>query len=260
MEGLSILPPLSRQLIIRPNRLCDHVCHAQRSGCSYFALLKYFIFTIKRFQTLPTLESRHSLLKCRGGPKAHSHDNHLPLYKLLTYPVVLSVANYTVLAFLSICTVALLPLFLAMPLDIGGLNLSPSVIGYIIGSYGLANAVFQVFCFSPIVRRWGERVVFVAAISTFIPIFLVFPVINFLARGWGRSSFGVWLLLGTLVVLLTLMNMAYGMLVCLTFILLNVTLNCQGSFLFFLTLPLLVRVPLERQMDLLKQPCLSLGP
>ena len=164
------------------------------------------------------LKSRHSSLEGCDGPKAQLHDNPLPLHKLLTYPVVLTVANYTALAFLGICIVALLPLFLAMPLDIGGLNLSPSVIGYIMGSYGLTNAVFQIFFFSHIVRRWGERVVFIAAMSTFIPVFLMFPVINSLARGWGQSSFGVWLLLGFLVVLLTLTNIAYGMLVCLTFI------------------------------------------
>jgi hypothetical protein len=203
------------------------------------------------------LKSRHSSL---DGPKAHLHDKPLPLRKLLTYPVVLSVSNYTVLAFLSISINALLPLFLAMPLDIGGLNLSPSVIGYIMGSYGLVDAIFQIFYLGAIVRRWGERVVIIVAMSTFIPMFLTFPVINFLARGWGQSSFGVWLLLGFLVVLLTLMDMAFGMLVCLTFILLNVTLHRQGSFLFSLPLPLLIRVPLGRQMDFLRQLCLLLGP
>ena len=162
------------------------------------------------------LKTRHSSVESCDSPKVHLHDKPLPLRKLLTYPVVLSVANYTALAFLSICALALLPLFLAMPLDIGGLNLSPSVIGYIMGSYGLADAVFQVFYFSPIVRRWGERVVFIAAMSAFIPIFLMFPTINFLARGWGQSSFGVWLLLGFLVALLTFTDMAFGMLVCLS--------------------------------------------
>jgi MFS family permease len=164
------------------------------------------------------LKSHHSSLECCDGPKVHLHDEPLPLRRLFTYPVVLSIANYVTLAFLNICAFALLPLFLATPLDIGGLNLSPSVIGYIIGSYGLTNVVFQVFYFSTIVRRWGERVVFIAAMSMFIPIFLTFPVINFFARGWGQSSFGVWLLIGFLVVLLTLMDMAFGMLVCLTFI------------------------------------------
>ena len=163
-------------------------------------------------------KSRYSSLECCDGPNARLDDKPLPLHKLLTYPVVLSVSNYIAVAFLNICAVSLLPLFLAMPLDIGGLNLSPSVIGYIIGSYGLVDAVFQVFYFSPIVRRWGERVVFITATSAFIPIFLMFPVINFLARGWGQSSFGVWFLIGILVVLWTLTDMAFGMLVCLTFI------------------------------------------
>jgi hypothetical protein len=229
-------------------------------------LILHFLNTsmMERFQTLSTPKSRHSSEEChsRDSPKAiRLHDKPLPLRKLLTYPVVLSVANYTSLAFLHICTVALLPLFLAMPLDIGGLNLSPSAIGYIIGSYGLANAVFQIFYFSAIVRRWGERVVFIAAMSTFIPIFLMFPVINLLARGWGQSSFGVWLLLVVLGVLLTLMNMAYGnMLVCLTFILLNVILHHQGLFLYSLPLPLLIRIPLEQQMGFLKQLYLLLEP
>jgi len=97
-----------------------------------------------------------------------------------------------------------------MPLDIGGLNLSPSTIGYITGSYGLVNALLQIFYFSPIVRRWGERPVFIAGMSTFIPMFLIFPVINFLARGWGQSSFGVWILLGFLVMMLTLTDMSFG--------------------------------------------------
>jgi hypothetical protein len=164
------------------------------------------------------VKPRHSSLECYDGPKALLHDKPLPLHKLLTYPVVLSVANYIALAFLNICVLSLLPLFLAMPLDIGGLNLSPSVIGYIIGSYGLVDAVFQIFYFSPIVRRWGERVIFIAAMSSFIPIFLMFPVINFLARGWGQSSLGVWFLLCLLVVLLTFMDMAYGTLIYLAFI------------------------------------------
>ena len=205
---------------------------------------------------------RQSSLECSDDIKASLHDKPLPLRKLLTYPVVLSVSNYIALAFLSICALALLPLFLAMPLNIGGLNLSPSVIGYITGSYGLIDALFLMFFFSPIVRRWGERAVFIAAMSTFIPIFLMFPLINFLARGWGQSSFGVWILLVVLVMLLTLTDMAFGMLICLTFIfyILNISLHRQESVLFTLPLPLLIRDVLELQMVFLKQPCLLLGP
>ena len=219
--------------------------------------ISIFHLTMERSQTLPAHKPRQSSLECDGPAEARL-DEPLPLHKLLTYPVILSVANYVALAFLDISAFALLPLFLAMPLDIGGLNLTPPVIGYIIGSYGVIDAVFQAFCFGPIVRRWGERNVFITATSTFIPIFLIYPVINFLARGWGQSSLGVWLLLCFLLVLLTLMDMAFGMLMCLNTILLNVTFHCQGSLLFSLPLPLLISVPLERQMDFLKQPCLLL--
>ena len=144
-------------------------------------------------------------------------DKPLPLRKVLTYPVILTIFNYVVVAFLEISVLALLPLFLAMPLDIGGLNFSPSIIGYIMGLLGLADAIFQAFWFSYIVRRWGERKTLIAAISTFIPIFLIFPLINFIARGWGPLSLGVLLLIGLLLALIILMDLAFGMVMYLTF-------------------------------------------
>ena len=98
-----------------------------------------------------------------------------------------------------------------MPLDKGGLNLSPPAIGYIIGSYGTINAIFQIFFFAFIVRRLGERNVFVVTMSTSIPIFLIFPVINLVARKWGQLSIGVCVLLILLLVLVSIMNMAFGM-------------------------------------------------
>ena len=97
-----------------------------------------------------------------------------------------------------------------MPLEIGGLNLSPPIIGYIIGSYGTASAIFHAIYFTSIVRRWGERRVFIVAMSTFIPVFLLLPLINFVARGWGRLSFGVFVLVGILLVMLALTDVAFG--------------------------------------------------
>ena len=134
----------------------------------------------------------------------------MPLRELLVYPVVISISNYVCLAFLNISLNALLPLFLAMPLEIGGLNLSPPIIGCIIGSYGAASAIFQAIYFARIVRRWGERRLFIVAMSTFMPVFLLFPLINFVARGWGQLSFGVWILVGILLVMIGFMDLAYG--------------------------------------------------
>lgn len=141
-------------------------------------------------------------------------DEPVPFRELLVYPVVISISNYVFLAFLNISANALLPLFLAMPLEIGGLNLSPPTIGCIIGSYGAASAIFQAIYFARIIRRWGERTVFIVAVSTFMPIFLLLPLINFVARTWGQMSFGVCILVGSLLVMIALMDMAYGMSTC----------------------------------------------
>jgi MFS family permease len=97
-----------------------------------------------------------------------------------------------------------------MPLEIGGLNLSPPIIGCIIGSYGAAGAIFQAIFFARIVRRWGERRIFIVAMSTFLPVFLLLPLINFVARRWGQLSFGVCFLVGILLTMIALMDLAYG--------------------------------------------------
>jgi MFS family permease len=139
------------------------------------------------------------------------HDDPVPLRELLrVYPVILSVSNYVVLAFLSIAVSALLPLFLAMPLQIGGLSFDPPSIGYIIGAYGAAGAIFQAFYFARVVNHLGERKVFIYAISLFIPIFLSFPLINATALRFGNQSAQVWFLIAILLVMLAFYDMAYG--------------------------------------------------
>ena len=98
--------------------------------------LHYGIITMPDlFQTLPKRQ------KYQKGA-IHDEEKPLPLRKLLVYPVILSISNYIVLAFLFTALSALFPLFLAMPLEIGGLDLDPAKIGYITGLTGLAGAIF----------------------------------------------------------------------------------------------------------------------
>jgi len=170
----------------------------------------FIAFVIALFlfkETAPKRNSLRSPAECREGSKA---DESVPLRELLVYPVVISISNYVCLAFLNISLSALLPLFLAMPLEIGGLNLSPPIIGCIIGSYGAASAIFQAIYFAKIVRRWGERRLFIVAMSTFMPVFLLLPLINFVARGWGQLSFGVCILVAILLIMIGLMDVGYG--------------------------------------------------
>ena len=158
-------------------------------------------------------------------------DDPVPLRELLRiYPVILSVSNYVVLAFLNIALCALLPLFLAMPLDIGGLNFEPPSIGYIIGTYGAAGAIFQGFYFARIVNYFGARKIFIYAISLLIPIFLTFPLINTTALHFGNQSGQVWFLIVILLAMLALMDMAYGRFASLKKDTTNLNLNRQGQF------------------------------
>jgi len=49
----------------------------------------------------------------------------LPLRSLLTNPVLISVANYTMLALLGMVAAALMPLIWSTPIEFGGLDVSP---------------------------------------------------------------------------------------------------------------------------------------
>ncbi|KAG6807357.1 hypothetical protein H0H92_007876 [Tricholoma furcatifolium] len=133
----------------------------------------------------------------------------VPLRHILVYPVVLSIANYMSLAFLNICLDALLPLFLAMPLTIGGLGFDPATIGYVMGFYGICTGIFQALFFAKIVRRMGERAVFVAGISVMAPIFALFPLISITAHYYGVTTF-TWACLILMVLLMVVMDMAFG--------------------------------------------------
>ncbi|KAJ7075174.1 major facilitator superfamily domain-containing protein [Mycena belliarum] len=133
----------------------------------------------------------------------------LPLRELFTFPIIISVSNYFALAFLNIALAALLPLFLAMPLEIGGLGLPPFTIGVILAVYGCTTGLFQVSFFSRLVRRFGERRVFIFGLSTCLPIFAILPLISLVAQKSGLT-FGIWILVGCVLVLGAMMDSSFG--------------------------------------------------
>ncbi|KAH6909217.1 major facilitator superfamily domain-containing protein [Coprinopsis sp. MPI-PUGE-AT-0042] len=152
--------------------------------------------------------SRETLLN--GDVSSRQRDDGpLALREILIYPVIVSVSNYVSLAFLNICLGALIPLFFAMPIEIGGLGLSPAQIGATMGMYGAGCGVFQAFFFARTVRYFGERTVFVCGICAFIPAFTMFPIISLAAKQHGLC-YTVWILTAVLLAMLAIMDMAYG--------------------------------------------------
>ena len=113
------------------------------------------------------------------------------------------------LAFIHIALTALFPLFLAMPIKVGGLGFNPLHIGYIIGACGMFNGLFQALCFHRILRRLGERFIFVTGMSLFLLAFPLFPIISLYAQQFGVTIV-VWLLIAMILASLTFMEMCYG--------------------------------------------------
>ncbi|KAF8879266.1 major facilitator superfamily domain-containing protein [Infundibulicybe gibba] len=138
-----------------------------------------------------------------------SSEGPVAFRELLVYPVLISVSNYMAIAFLNITLSALLPLFFAMSIEIGGLGFNPPTIGYVMGVYGLCNGIFQMLFFARIVQRLGTRSIFIAGVMGFIPIYLLFPVMNIAAQRFGVSV-TVWSIIVLMMTLMAFMDLANG--------------------------------------------------
>ncbi|KAK7691033.1 hypothetical protein QCA50_006136 [Cerrena zonata] len=136
-------------------------------------------------------------------------DKPLPLRAVLTRPVIISVGNYGLLALLEIAYLAIMPLFLATPIELGGLGQTPAIIGTIMGTFGIANGIFQAALFAKVVGRMGPKRLFMGGIALFPILFAFFPIINSVARKQGIST-SVWALIGAQLSLQVLMDCSYG--------------------------------------------------
>ena len=138
-------------------------------------------------------------------------DKPVPLRNLLTFPVVISISNYMAIAFLNISLTSIMPLFFAMPVSLGGLGFSPSLIGYIIGCYGALTGLFQVFCFGKAVRFLGERSVFIFGTWPYVLVFVSFPLMNIYAQRFGVTIM-IWLAIAIVLAMMAMMDLAFGLL------------------------------------------------
>ena len=139
------------------------------------------------------------------APSQNELEKPLPLRDLLTREVLVASANYALLALVEISFRTMQPLFLSTPIAVGGLGLDPPIIGAVMSAYGILNGVFTVCFFSRLTDYFGAKRVYVMGISASAPCFLLFPVINHLARNSiersGGLGMGVWLVVGLQVVL-----------------------------------------------------------
>ena len=149
-------------------------------------------------------------------------DRPLPLRSLLTRPVIISVANFSMLGLIDMGAVALIPLVWSTSVELGGLNMSPASIGLWMTGCGFMNCVFQIFAVPRIVGRFGPRRVFITSVLCFVPVYIMFPFENLASR---HSHLGpnpaTTLLIMLQLLALSISDMGFGKL--------SRTLRCQRS-------------------------------
>ena len=138
-----------------------------------------------------------------------AEERPLSLRSLLIPRVLIAAGNYASLSLVEMAFRAIQPVFLSTPINLGGLGLPPPSIGTLLSGQGILNGIFQAFFFAQIHDRWGTKKTFIAGISSAIPAFIMFPVVNALARTQGYSI-AIWAAIGLQVILGVLINLSYG--------------------------------------------------
>jgi hypothetical protein len=106
----------------------------------------------------------------------------LPLRSVLTRRVLISLANYAVLALFEMASLALIPLVWSTSIEFGGLNFSPASIGLWMSIYGCMDGVFQ-FALAPrILERFGAGYAFMTSITACAVVYMMFPFENLTLR------------------------------------------------------------------------------
>lgn len=168
---------------------------------------------LNSFQTIPSrkkLASEPESLADLMPTCASDSEKPCSVRDVMIWPVIISVANYGLLALFDIAWAAIQPLFYATPIEYGGLGLSPATIGLVLGGLGFSNGIFQGLFFAKFIKRWGIKRVFMTAMTAFMFVFAMFPLINLVARSTGGMTSWVWALVVVQMSTVLIMNTAYG--------------------------------------------------
>ncbi|KAJ4477906.1 major facilitator superfamily domain-containing protein [Lentinula edodes] len=104
--------------------------------------------------------------------------SQLPLSKVLTPQVRISIITYTLLAFLDIALRAIQPLFLTASPSFGGLGFSVPLVGTCLAAFFFASGIYQALAFAPIYAWMGPKRIYVISMMMFVPIWVLFPMMS----------------------------------------------------------------------------------
>lgn len=174
--------------------------------CSWFNLIGFFtgLFFLK--ETLPSQERKKSTRKIRNisnhtnthGDSSISSSSTTEeaetvaqptLRDILTRDVITTIINSALMNFVNLCYIAILPLFMATAIDIGGISFSKQAIGYYLAANGCVIIVVQLLIFPRMVKAMGGPLNTLRRALTFLPFtFICFGVAHFIAKYYGTNA------------------------------------------------------------------------
>ncbi|KAJ7431218.1 hypothetical protein B0H11DRAFT_2386296 [Mycena galericulata] len=127
----------------------------------------------------------------------------------MTRRVIVATSTYAFLSLVDIALRAIQPLFMATPIELGGLGLPTVHIGNLLSIFGVFNGIFQVFFFARVHDYLGSKATFTLGIASALPTFAIFPLLSYLARTQGLSTL-VWAVTILQIILSIGLSFSYG--------------------------------------------------
>ncbi|KAI6098251.1 major facilitator superfamily domain-containing protein [Pisolithus croceorrhizus] len=183
--------------------------------------VKDYIFGRK---SKPQESNSGSPVIAEDGIQCDTSEGQLPLRKLLVPAVLISGGCYALFALTDIALRTVLPVYFAIPIEMGGLGLDPSAIGTILALLGLINGVCQSLLFTPLHDRLGPKNLYLIGTFLLFPAIALFPLTTWVARERGLDNL-VWTLVGTQMILCVLSSFSFSV----TFIYINAAAPNRAS-------------------------------
>ncbi|KAJ7056894.1 member of major facilitator superfamily multidrug-resistance, DHA1 sub-family [Mycena amicta] len=134
----------------------------------------------------------------------------VPLRKLFTRRVLIAGGNYAFLSLVDIALRAIHPVFLATPIELGGLGMSTSHIGRLLSVLGVLNGIFQIFFFAPLHDYLGSKLMYNIGIFSTLPSFAMFPLLSYLAHQRQAVTPLVWAMALLQIIITIAISLSYG--------------------------------------------------
>jgi len=145
---------------------------------------------------------------CDTTEEDESTERPSPLRAIFVPRVIIFAINLAALSLLEKFYWATEALFLSTPIRVGGLGLSPGAIGTFQSYSTLFIGISQLFIFPFMHDRWGSKNIFILGVFATLPRFIMWPVMNGIARSDGHPGL-VYFALGSQVCCSTLAEFAY---------------------------------------------------